>query len=58
MAGVVSGATAFTKRPTKVLRCSCKHPYQDSAYGKEMRVFNPIKKNDLYRCTVCGKEKD
>ena len=43
---------------SKVMKCSCKHEFQDSVYGKNMRVFNPIGKSQDrgYRCTVCGKE--
>lgn len=45
-----------TKEPCLVKPCSCHHPYQDSIYGKGMRLHNPFKKdNDVgYRCTVCG----
>ena len=39
----------------KVLPCSCKHDYQDKKYGEGTRVM--IKKNQGYRCTVCGKDK-
>lgn len=43
---------------TKVLPCSCEHAYQDATYGKGMRLFNEIGKDQKggYRCTVCGKE--
>lgn len=38
---------------------NCKpHPFQDKEYGKNMRVFNPMRKSNSraivgYRCTVC-----
>lgn len=43
---------------SKVMKCSCKHEYQDSVYGPGMRLFNPTGKtgDSGYRCTVCGKE--
>jgi len=43
---------------TRILPCTCIHPYQDKEYGKGMRVFNRLskdKKYSGYRCTVCGK---
>ena len=42
----------------KVISCSCKHEFQDQQYGKGMRLFNEMGKdqNSSYRCTVCGKE--
>lgn len=40
-------------------RCDCHHPFQDSRYGKGVRVHNPIRSNRLkWRCTVCGKDKE
>lgn len=36
----------------KILQCSCKHAYQDSVYGKGMRVANDAVK--AWVCTVCG----
>lgn len=46
---------------TKVLPCSCKHAYQDSAYGKQMRVHNygpkAANKAPGWRCTVCAHER-
>lgn len=43
---------------TKVMQCSCVSEFQDKEYGKNMRLFNAIGKdqNDGWRCTVCGKE--
>ena len=42
-----------------IKKCTCVHPFQDGRYGKGMRVFNKtIKvKPDVYRCTVCKKER-
>jgi len=43
---------------SNVLKCTCKNGFQDSVYGNEMRLMNPMGKDKLsgYRCTVCGKE--
>ena len=35
--------------------CSCQSEYQDSVYGKNVRVFNTCKEGKEARCTVCGK---
>lgn len=44
-----------------ILRCDCKHEFQDKEYGKRRRVMNPTKKQvgekKVYRCTVCLKER-
>lgn len=37
-----------------IMRCSCKHANQDSLHGPGMRVKNPCKGGDAFRCTVCG----
>jgi hypothetical protein len=37
----------------KILRCTCKHDYQDQLYGKGNRAANEMK-NGQYRCTVCS----
>lgn len=44
---------------TTIMRCTCKHPYQDAMYGFGKRVHNNAtsKKNYSCKCTVCGKEK-
>lgn len=40
-----------------VIKCSCKHEYQDAHYGKGMRVHN-VKKNEQDAiCTVCLNKK-
>ena len=46
-----------------VLRCTCKHSFQDERYGDSMRLHNEEKKgakatSTKYRCTVCGHEKE
>lgn len=43
-------------RSTKILRCSCKHKFQDKEYGKGRRVHNKTV-GDKWRCTACGKER-
>lgn len=37
-----------------IKRCDCKHAFQDSKYGSQMRVHTIGQK--VFRCTVCGKE--
>jgi hypothetical protein len=41
---------------SKLMRCECKHEYQDKRYGMGMRVHTP-KKTAGWRCTVCGKDR-
>ena len=46
--------------PTKVIECTCKHEFQDRAYGKGMRIHNFAPKaggQGMWRCTVCKNEK-
>ncbi len=43
---------------TKIIKCNCKHEWQDKTYGQGNRVGNLIKQNAKgtdYRCVVCGK---
>ena len=42
----------------KVVKCTCKHEFQDKKYGKGMRLANQgaVNFGDKFRCTVCGKE--
>lgn len=42
-----------------ILPCTCEHETQDKWYGKYKRVHNLTKKGggNVYRCTVCGKER-
>ena len=35
------------------VRCTCKHPFQDSLYGIGNRATTPMKSGQM-RCTVCG----
>ena len=41
-----------------ILRCNCRHKFQDREYGNGLRVHNPCKGKDgalgHWRCTVCG----
>ena len=37
---------------SKLLKCKCKHEYQDKKYNGK-RVCNPTAKPGVYRCTVC-----
>ncbi len=42
-----------------IIKCDCKHKWQDKEYGKGMRLHNGCYRglgNTLmgYRCTVCG----
>jgi len=44
----------------EILKCSCKHDYQDERYGKNMRLYNLMLKDGKdngWRCTVCGNVK-
>lgn len=44
-----------------IQKCTCKHDGQDKLHGNGNRVFNLTGKGPVgvkvYRCTVCGKEK-
>lgn len=41
-----------------VMKCTCKHEYQDKKYGKGNRVHNNVNKGKAgAKCTVCGSEK-
>jgi hypothetical protein len=44
----------------KVLKCNCKHDFQDKNYGPGNRVHNETGKTGRpsWRCTVCGRERD
>lgn len=44
-----------------ILRCSCLSDFQDKRYGLGLRLFNQGKASPgsrLYRCTVCGNERN
>jgi hypothetical protein len=37
-----------------ILKCTCKHPFQDAKYGEGMRLHTASKKDgEPPRCTVC-----
>jgi len=38
---------------TKLMRCTCKHAYQDELYGAGNRVANEMRSGQCI-CTVCG----
>jgi hypothetical protein len=40
----------------EIIACDCQHAYQDAKYGRGKRVHNPTRKDDKFRCTVCGSE--
>lgn len=35
-----------------IVKCACRHQFQDEVYGAGMRVHNPCNKG--LRCTVCS----
>jgi hypothetical protein len=43
-----------------IVKCLCKHQYQDGVHGPGMRVANkskgPSPGDTVYRCTVCKRE--
>jgi hypothetical protein len=41
---------------TRVIKCTCVSPTQDSWYGTGNRVHNPLgaKNGNKFRCTVCN----
>lgn len=39
-----------------IIKCDCKHEYQDKVYGPQMRVHTKrTDKNGGWTCTVCRK---
>jgi hypothetical protein len=44
-----------------ILKCTCKHNYQDKTYGVNMRVHTPMATGKdtppKFRCTVCRTER-
>jgi len=48
------------KMASKVLKCDCKHEFQDKRYGLQNRLHNETTKVNTpkWRCTVCTKERD
>jgi len=45
---------------TKILKCECKHDFQDRRYGFQNRLHNGTTKANTpkWRCSVCEKERD
>lgn len=46
---------------TRIVKCDCKHEFQDSRYGSGKRATTPVNKEQaskrfVVRCTVCGRE--
>ena len=39
-----------------IITCTCRHEYQDSKYGIGKRIATKMKKEGMFRCTVCKKE--
>ena len=56
--------TSGTSKGEKVMimKCTCKHEYQDKKYGVGSRVHNALAPKpggpQKYRCTVCGTVRD
>ena len=42
---------------TMVKKCDCESEFQDKFYGHKLRVHNYAVKKEVWRCTVCGKER-
>jgi len=42
---------------TRVLRCKCKHEFQDERYGRGLRLHNAKVDGKKYVCTVCRNER-
>lgn len=51
----VATTTSKDSHASKIIKCDCKHAYQDKLYGAGMRVHTP-KKSGGWRCTVCSKD--
>lgn len=47
---------------TRILKCTCKHEFQDERYGKGKRVHNKKKPVAAgiseWECTVCSKRRN
>ena len=48
-------AVVLSGGATKVMRCACRHEWQDKKYGPGMRVHN--KATTQYVCTVCANKR-
>ncbi len=44
-----------TQNTMKIVKCDCKHEFQDSLYGVGYRAKNSTKDGKL-KCTVCNKK--
>jgi len=47
-------------KATSIIKCDCRHAAQDKFHGDGRRVHNKLqgkRKDIVYRCTVCKKEK-
>lgn len=47
----------------KLLKCKCKHSFQDKEFGEGIRAHNPLTKKPTaqrpgMKCTVCGSIKE
>ena len=42
---------------TRIMQCSCQHPFQDQRYGPSQRVHNHTTTPAGWRCTICSKHK-
>ena len=42
---------------TRIMQCSCQHPFQDQRYGSSQRVHNHTTNPIGWRCVICGKHK-
>lgn len=40
----------------RILKCFCENEFQDQTYGAHQRLHSLTKKDNTWRCTVCGKE--
>ena len=40
----------------KICKCTCQSEYQDTKYGKDMRVCKYAIKKGVYICSICRKE--
>ena len=43
--------------PTKNIRCTCEHLYQDAMIGPKQRIHVSVE-GDNWRCIICGALKD
>lgn len=55
--GQLNSSTVLTTRSnsTKRINCTCQHEYQDSKYGKGIRIANFAPKKNGFVCSVCSR---